>query len=102
MLVAVGGVVALIVALAVIGLFVDRRHIASVRATLRQTPDVVWGVIADHESAPEWRAGLKRVERLPDRAGSPSWVEVGRHGRLPFAVTVSERPRRYATQILGD
>ena len=94
----------LIIALAIVVLFVivgnvvgallPRDHRAAARARFGQSPDKVWRTITNMPDAPNWRSGLRRVERLPDREGKEVWVEVSRFGRMPFVFEEMDPPRR--------
>ena len=88
-----------VVVAALLGARLPKRHVAASRALLRQSPESVWAVIADHASSPNWRSDLKQVERWPDRDGHEVWVEVSRQGRMPFEVVESAPPRRRVTRI---
>ena len=98
-----GVVVAVIAALAgviaLIGSRLPRAHVASRAAQVTAAPDAVWQAITDVDAFPAWRSDVSRVERLPDRAGKPAWVEHGRNGRIPFTVERAEPPRVLVTRI---
>lgn len=68
-------------------------HRVSVARTFPVAADVVWTAITDVEAFPSWRAGVKRIERLPDRNGLPAWIEEGRSGNITLAIERMERPR---------
>ena len=90
------GVLALAILVAVaafIGSRLAQSHRASVSGTFPVSADVIWSSITDVEAFPSWRAGVTRVERLPDRNGYPAWVEEGRSGKMTLAVERMERPR---------
>ena len=90
------GVLALAILVAVaafIGSRLAQSHRASVTGTFPVSADVIWSSITDVEAFPSWRAGVTRVERLPDRSGYPVWVEEGRSGKMTLAVERMERPR---------
>lgn len=85
---------ALVLALAaVIGSRLGQSHRASVTKSFPVPPDVIWSTITDVEGFPSWRAGVTRVERLPDRNGYPVWIEEGRSGKMRLAVERMEPPR---------
>jgi hypothetical protein len=60
---------------------------------------VIWSTIVDVENFPSWRAGVTRVERLPDRNGYPVWIEEGRSGKMTLAVERMEPPRVMVARI---
>ena len=91
---------ALVVALAaVIGSRLGQSHRASVSKSFPVPADAIWSAITDIENFPSWRAGVTRVERLPDRNGYPAWVEEGRSGRMPLAAERMEPPRVLVVRI---
>ncbi len=90
--------VVIVVTALVVGWLLPVQHVASRRATFSVPPEVVWKLITDVESFPQWR-DVKRVERLPDRDGKPVWVEESRTGKLTLAVERSEPPRLLVGRI---
>lgn len=78
---------------ALIGSRLAQSHRASVARAFPVSADVIWAAITDVEAFPSWRAGVKRVERLPDRNGLPMWIEEGRSGRMTLAIERMEPPR---------
>ena len=78
---------------AFIGSRLASSHRASVARTFPVAADVVWTAITEVEAFPSWRAGVKRIERLPDRNGLPAWIEEGRSGKITLAIERMERPR---------
>jgi hypothetical protein len=91
--------VVIILVTLVIGWSLPVKHSASRRARFAAPPEAVWKVITDIEAFPQWRGDVKKVERLPDRDGHPSWVEEGSNGRITFAVERSEPARMLVTRI---
>lgn len=88
--------------LAVLGGRLPQGHVATVRARLAQPPEAIWEAITNMAAAPNWRSGLKQVERLPDRDGKQVWVEVSRQGRMPLELDFVEPPRRLVARIVGE
>lgn len=87
-------IVALVLALATfIGGRLPRSHRASLEKSFAVPSQAIWAAITDVEAFPSWRAGVTRVERLPDRNGFPVWVEEGRSGKLTLAVERMDPPR---------
>ena len=78
---------------ALIGSRLARSHRASIAHTFSVAPDVIWSTITDIEAFPSWRAGISRIERLPDKNGYPVWIEEGRSGKMTLAVERREPPR---------
>ena len=98
-LIAVGGVVALIAVMALVGGFVARDHRATSTVTLRQPPDSVWKVVRDLGALPTWWHEVKLSERLPDRDGHEVWQQKVGGFDMPLIVVESEPPRRLVTRI---
>jgi uncharacterized protein YndB with AHSA1/START domain len=92
-------VVVLVVAALVVGWLLPEKHHATRHATLPASPEAVWALMTDVDAFPTWRSDVKRVERLPDRAGRPVWIEHGSGGRVTFAVDESDPPRRLVVRI---
>ena len=91
-------IVVVIIAIAVaIAAFIGSRlaqsHRASVEKVCPVLPEAIWAAITDIDAFSSWRAGVTRVECLPDRNGYPVWVEEGRHGRMTMLVERMEAPR---------
>ena len=102
MLLISGAVVfALVAAVLIIGSLLPVRHTVSRTARFKQPPERVWQAITDLASFPEWRTGLRSVERS-DAAGKVRWTETGKQGALTFEVVESRAPERWVTRIAGD
>jgi len=87
-------IIAIAVAIAAfIGSRLSQSHRASVEKIFPVLPEAIWAAITDIDAFSSWRAGVTRVERLPDRNGFPVWVEEGRGGRMTMAVERMEAPR---------
>jgi hypothetical protein len=103
---AVGGLVGLVVVIAVVGMLLPAEHVASRSARIGRPPADVWSALTDRARQPEWRRDLERVEPLPDADGRRSFREHSRHGVITFAVDESsppsDRPGRLVTRIADD
>jgi uncharacterized protein YndB with AHSA1/START domain len=95
----VGLVSAMALLVYVIGSRLPQRHKASKQATLPVPPEVVWTTLTDVDAYPSWRAGVKRIERLPDRDGRQAWIEHGRHGAITFVLERREPPTLLVVRI---
>lgn len=103
----VGGVVGLVLLVAVVGMLLPAEHVATRSATVARPPDEVWRALTDRARQPEWRRGLEQVEPLPDQAGKPAFREHSRHGVIAFAVEEEtppdeDRAGRLVTRIADD
>ena len=83
----------------VMGFRLPRDHHATARARYHQPPEKIWQVVTNMPDAPNWRSGLRRVERFADRDGKPVWVEVSRQWRVPLVFEDMEPPRRVVMRI---
>lgn len=98
-LIAVGGVVALIAVMALVGSFVPRDHRATSTITLRQPADSVWKVVRDLGAIPAWWQEMTQSERLPDRDGHEVWQQKAGGFDMPLIIVESDPPRRLVTKI---
>jgi len=85
-----------------IGLCLDRDHVASVTFTLHRPPAEVFAVIADHQGAAKWRSDLQAVEVQPPVAGRARFLERGANGPIAFEVVRSEPPALHELRIADD
>lgn len=74
-------------------------HRVALSHTFAAPPEVIWSVMTNIDAFPSWRAGVKRIERLPDRNGYPTWIEEGRSGRLTVTFERMDRPRLLVGRI---
>jgi hypothetical protein len=94
----VGGLIGLVLVMAVIGLMLPRAHVVARRATLAKPPAEVWRALVEVEAHPAWRRGVKRIEVLePAR-----FREHSAHGAILFEVTESREPALRITRIADD
>jgi uncharacterized protein YndB with AHSA1/START domain len=98
----VGGLVGLVLLMAIAGFMIPKSHSATRRATFKKPASEVWAAITDIDKFPTWRSGLKSVERLPDREGRPVWKEVGGHGPLTMEQVESRPPSTFVGRIVGE
>ncbi len=98
-LIVIGGLVAMIALMAVIGAFVAREHLATSTITLHQPPDSVWKVVRDIGGITAWWPEIKESVRQPDRDGHEVWRQKMSGFDVPLIVMESTPPRRLVTQI---
>ncbi|HEU4426138.1 MAG TPA: SRPBCC family protein [Pilimelia sp.] len=98
-LIVVGVAVAVVAAVAVIGLLLPKAHTAARSARLGQSPETVWAALTDIDDYPTWRPDVRRVERLSDEDGRPRWREHGSNGKIAFEVVESVAPSRLVSRI---
>lgn len=87
----IGGIAAVIVIIAVIGMLVPRDHVATRSARLSAPPDSVWAALVDAPDFPRWRSDVAKVEELPPVEGKRSWKESGNDNSITY-VAEEERP----------
>jgi hypothetical protein len=90
------GIVALVV---VIGFFLPERHVAARVLALHRTPEDVFRLISDFQTAPSWRSGVQGVELLQSRDGHICYREKSAHGAMTMEIVESNSPRRMTTRI---
>ena len=80
----VAGLIAIIGIIALIGALLPQNHIATRAAKFRRSPQELWQAITNIPDFPNWRPGLRSVERLPDRDGHTMWLERTSHDAIPY------------------
>lgn len=95
----VGGLVAVVVLVTLIGLMMPKGHRASRTITLRAAPPDVFAVISDFARYSEWRSDVQRVEVLPDTGQGQMIREYGKNGTIPYRVEVFQPPSRMVMRI---
>lgn len=95
----VGGLVALVAVVALVGLMLPQNHIVSRTIRLKQSPDAVWKTITDYANMPQWRSELKKIERMPDVNGHEVWKEYNSAGEMPLETIESTPPRKLVRKI---
>lgn len=95
----VGGVLALVALITLIGAFVPREHRATSTVVLHQPADSVWKVVRDLGGVPTWWPEIKESVRLPDKDGHEVWRQKMSGWDVPLLVIESMPPSRLRTQI---
>ena len=102
-LLAVGVIVGASALVVLIGALLPKAHVVSRMALINRSPEDIWQVVTDYEDQASWRTDLRRVERLPDRAGHHVWEETdGRGQALMFETVESISPRRLVRRIANE
>ena len=99
-LIVVGVLVALVVIMFVVGSFQPKSHEATATFRVGAPDSAVWREISAIEKSPEWVPDVRKVERLPDNAGRPSYQENFGGFEATTVIAVSEPPRRLVKEIL--
>ena len=91
--------VLLIAFVLVVGYALPKDHFASRSVRIRQRPEDVWSTIHDVDRFATWRAGLKKVERLPDADGHARWKEESTNGVITYEMMEASPPSKLVTRI---
>lgn len=97
LLIALAGLAALVVLVAVIGYFLPQGHVASRQATYRAPAGDVFAAISDVARYGEWRKDVEHVEVLS--ADPRRWKEKGSNGEVTFEVQEARAPERLVVRI---
>ncbi|HKA59333.1 MAG TPA: SRPBCC family protein [Gemmatimonadales bacterium] len=95
----VGGVLALVALITLIGALVPREHRATSTVLLHQPADSVWKVMRDLGGVPAWWPAIKESVRLPDNNGREAWRQKMSGWDVPLLVIESTPPSRLRTEI---
>jgi carbon monoxide dehydrogenase subunit G len=94
-----GGVALLVAVVAIVGYSLPVRHVATRVARVAQPPEAVYAVLSDVDRYPQWRPGVKRVQRHPDREGGAAWTEEVSGMEVPLYFERMERPSLLVARI---
>ena len=97
-LIAIAVFAGLIALMAMMGAALPKAHVVSRSAQFQARPDLIWEAITNVEAYPEWRAGVTKVEVLPDHP-KKRWREVTSHGAITFEIAESAPPHHLVTRI---
>jgi uncharacterized protein YndB with AHSA1/START domain len=90
---------ALVAIVIAIGYALPIEHHASGETSAKASPDSVFALLTDIDQYPEWRSGLKSVERLPPDGGKTRFREKSSGGELTFVIEKAENPRQLVMRI---
>ena len=96
----VAGLLVLAGIIALIGSQLPKSHIASRSIHLRRSPQDVYAVVRDFNSAPKWRADLKRIEVQAPQGGPVRFREEAKHGTVNYELVEDVPAQRIVTRIL--
>lgn len=95
----VAGLLLLAGIIAVIGSTLPKAHVASRSILLHRTPQAVYTVVRDFDSAPKWRSDVKRIE-VDAQPGKPVYFrEDGKNGTINYELVEDVPPQRMVTRI---
>lgn len=95
----VGGVLLLAGVMALIGSRLPKAHVASRSILLHRSPQDVYAVVRDFDSAPKWRADVKRMEVETPQGGPVYFREEGKHGTVNYELAEDVPAQRMVTRI---
>lgn len=95
----IAGLALLVGIVALIGSRLPRSHVASRSVLLRQSPQEVYAVLRDFESAPRWRSDLKRIEVEAGPGGTVCFREEAKHGTVNYELVDDVPAQRMVTRI---
>lgn len=99
-LVVVGGLVALVVIVLVVGALLPRDHVAGSSVVLRQPADSVWRAVRDMAGVASWWPEVVSSQRVADSAGREIWEQKLKNGfSMRLIVTEDVPPRRLVMTI---
>lgn len=84
---------------AVIGSRLPKSHVASRSILLRRSPQEVYAVVRDFDSAPRWRADLKRIEVDAQPGGPVYFREEAKNGTVNYELVEDVPAQRMMTRI---
>jgi hypothetical protein len=95
----IGGALVVVVGIvAIVGAMLPRSHSATRKASFRQRPESIYGLLA---GPPDWRSGMKGFGALPDRDGRKQWWEQDSHGqKITFELIEDHPPSRRVVRIV--
>jgi len=103
LLIIAGILVALVLAVLLVGAMLPEEHRATRTIATRQSPQAIWDAINDHTNEHSWRSDVASVQKLPDRNGHPVWQENYKDGNtLALETTESKPPTRMVRQIAEE
>ena len=95
----VAALVLLALVVVIVGAMLPRQHSASRTVRIGLPPEALYAVLSDVSKYPSWRAGLKGLERRPDKDGMPAWTEDADGMKIPMRFERMEPPSRLVARI---
>ena len=95
----VAGLLVLVGIVALIGSRLPKAHVASRSILLRRPPHDVYAVVRNFDSAPKWRADVKRID-VDAQPGRPVYFrEQGKNGTINYELVEDVPAQRMVTRI---
>jgi hypothetical protein len=99
-IVIVAGLIAVVLALIVVGMLLPRAHRATSTIQVAKPPTEVWVVIRDLGQTPAYWPEIKTSVRQPDREGREVWLQTMKNGfALPMVIEEERAPNHLTTRI---
>lgn len=95
----VGVIIVALLLVALLGSLLPKQHSATRSVLLHKSPEIVYAVARDFESAPKWRADVRSVSAKTGAAGRIQFREEGKHGAVNYELTEEVPGRRMVTRI---
>jgi len=83
----------------IIGLLLQKSHVAARSLLLHRPPEEIFRLISDVKAAPAWRPDVQSVELLEPVNGHIRFREKGRNGAITMEIVESNSPSRMVTRI---
>ena len=84
---------------ATVGAMLPKAHTASRTARVALPPETLYALLADVSRYSTWRAGLKSLQRMPDKNGMPAWIEDANGMEIPMRFERMEPPSLLVARI---
>ena len=96
-------IIALVLAVILVGSLLPQSHIATSTLRLAQPPDSVWPVVRDFAAYPSWWPFVTEMRAAVSDNGVETWIQLDRsNSTVPLEVLESNPPRVLVTRIAGD
>jgi hypothetical protein len=97
-----GGFIALVLLIMIVGRFLPERYAARVEMTIPRPPEEVWAAMNDYHKHPLTGAMMKRIEDLPPQNQLPAWVEDMGSSKVTVTTAVAEPPRHLVRELVDS
>lgn len=87
-----GGIVALVLVVTVIGATLPKSHVAVRAAHFHRPVEELFNTVIDVPSSPSWRKDIQRIEMLPPKGSRFAWREVSKNGTVSYEGEVVRLP----------
>ena len=95
-------IVILVVLALAIGYSIPAHHQLTRTIDIKQTPDAVFGALADVQKMPEWNHNMEKVEMLPPVDGKETTKQTFKGGMTMTIVTAESSPPTHLVREMSD